>query len=91
MIVEILNKHLEDLFATGSTAKISKQFHKNVLRILDHLNSATCPQDCIGVKDFHPLKGDRKGDYAMHVNGNFCITFRFEGQNVIILDLEDYH
>ncbi|MBP2232540.1 proteic killer suppression protein [Azospirillum agricola] len=27
----------------------------------------------------------------MHVSGNWCITFTFDGTDVTILDLEDYH
>jgi proteic killer suppression protein len=40
---------------------------------------------------FHPLKGDRKGEYAISVCGNFRMTFRFEGGDIFDLDLEDYH
>lgn len=91
MIVEFRDSNLEDLFVNGSSSKIDKKLHRNILLILDHLNGASGPRDCTGVKNFHPLKGDRKGEYSMHVNGNFCVTFVFEGQNVRILDLEDYH
>ncbi|TCS59967.1 RelE-like HigB toxin of type II HigAB toxin-antitoxin system [Varunaivibrio sulfuroxidans] len=59
--------------------------------IMDHLDAVASLDDCSGVKDFHPLKGGRRGEYAMHVNGNWCITFTFDGRNVEILDLEDYH
>ena len=37
------------------------------------------------------LKGDRKGDYAITVTGNFRMTFRFEKGDVLELNLEDYH
>jgi len=40
---------------------------------------------------FHALKGERKGEYAIAVTGNFRLTFRFEAGNVLRLDLEDYH
>jgi len=39
---------------------------------------------------FHALKGDRKGEYALTVNGNYRLTFRFENSDVD-LNLEDYH
>ena len=41
--------------------------------------------------DLHPLRGRRKGEYAIAVTGNFRLTFRFEGSNVLDLNLEDYH
>lgn len=40
---------------------------------------------------FHPLRGNRKGTYAVDVSGNYRLTFRFEGENVVDVDLEDYH
>lgn len=40
---------------------------------------------------FHPLKGDRRGEYAIWVTGNSRMTFRFERGDVLDLNLEDYH
>ena len=40
---------------------------------------------------FHPLKGDRKGAYAVSVTGNWRITFEFESQDAVNVNLEDYH
>jgi proteic killer suppression protein len=39
----------------------------------------------------HPLKGGRKGEYAITVTGNWRITFRVEGGAVNNLNFEDYH
>jgi proteic killer suppression protein len=39
----------------------------------------------------HPLKGERKGEWAMTVSGNWRITFCFDGEDVIVVNLEDYH
>ena len=39
----------------------------------------------------HPLKGTRKGEWAISVSGNWRLTFRFEAGNVYLLDYEDYH
>lgn len=38
---------------------------------------------------FHALKGDRKGDYSVWVSGNWRITFGFDGEDAIRVDLED--
>jgi|GEM_PF-463203 len=60
-------------------------------RILDLLDDAADPQ---GLKIpglfLHPLKGDRKGQWAMSVSGNWRITFAFDGEDVIVVNLEDY-
>jgi proteic killer suppression protein len=40
---------------------------------------------------FHDLKGDRRGTFAVDVSGNYRITFRWDGEDAIDVDLEDYH
>lgn len=41
---------------------------------------------------FHPLTGDRKGDFAMTITRNWRLTFtRVDDQTVADLDIEDYH
>ena len=39
----------------------------------------------------HPLRGDRKGEWAVAVSGNWRLVFEFEGEDVIGVDLVDYH
>lgn len=41
--------------------------------------------------DLHPLKGELKGHHAVKVNGNWRLTFRFEGEDAILVDYQDYH
>jgi toxin HigB-1 len=40
---------------------------------------------------FHPLKGDRKGEFAVVVTRNYRITFKFRAGEVFDVNLEDYH
>lgn len=39
----------------------------------------------------HEFKGKRKGTWAVRVSGNWRITFRFEGEDAVDVDYEDYH
>ncbi len=39
----------------------------------------------------HPLKGNRKGVWAVTVRANWRVTFRFEDGDAYDVDLEDYH
>ena len=39
----------------------------------------------------HPLKGDRRGAWAMIVTRNHRLTFKLLGLNIAEIDLEDYH
>jgi toxin HigB-1 len=40
---------------------------------------------------FHPLKGNRKGAYAVTVRANWRVTFEWEDGSAVRADLEDYH
>jgi len=39
----------------------------------------------------HELKGDRKGEWAVWVSGNWRLVFTFEGSNAAEVDYVDYH
>ena len=61
-------------------------------RILTALNVATVPQDMdLPRYRFHQLKGNRKGTYAAWVRGNWNITFEWENDGPVRVNLEDYH
>lgn len=61
-------------------------------RMLDRLDAALKPEDMnIPGYRFRRLTGERKDTYSVTVTGNWRITFRFDGEDAIILNLEDYH
>ena len=39
----------------------------------------------------HELKGGRKGTRSVTVNGNWRLTFAFEGEDAVLIDYQDYH
>ena len=41
--------------------------------------------------DLHPLKGTRKGTWAVSVSGKWRVTFRFVGKDADAVDYEDSH
>lgn len=82
---------MRELFESGRSAKVAPDLSRRALLIMDLLDQANGPADCTGAHDFHPLKGDRRGEYSMHVNGPWCITFYWDGADVVINDLENYH
>ncbi len=92
MIVSFRLKGLELFFTKSSYKGIPAQFASRIERILDRLDASKEPEDMglPGYK-FHALKGDRKGEYAVSVSGNSRITFEFNGQDAININLEDYH
>lgn len=91
-IGRIKDKGLAELFNTGTSKRIGPRFHEGCMEILDHLNAATSQKDCTGARNFHKLSGDRRGQYAMHVNGNYVITFQWDKAGAIdVLWFGDYH
>ncbi len=39
----------------------------------------------------HSLKGDLAGYWSVRVSGNWRLTFRFVGEDVELVDYQDYH
>ncbi|QGM96525.1 type II toxin-antitoxin system RelE/ParE family toxin [Methylocystis parvus] len=92
MIKSFKNKYLEEFFQTGKSAKIAKEFHERLVRRLDALEAARKPGDMrIPGFDFHPLNGFNPPRYSVHVNGPWCVTFEFDGQDASQVDFEQYH
>jgi proteic killer suppression protein len=56
----------------------------NAAERLDHIS----PLKSVGL---HPLKGGRKGQWAITVNGPWRICFRFKDGNTDEVEIVDYH
>jgi len=39
----------------------------------------------------HQLQGDLAGHWSVKANGNWRMTFCFEGEDAILVDYRDYH
>ena len=92
MIGSFKNKGLRELFETKKTAKIDSRLHARILRQLDALDQAVNPEEMdIPGWRFHPLHGFSPTRYSVHVNGPWCITFEFEGNDAYRVDFEQYH
>lgn len=92
MIGRFNHKGLAKFFETGSKAGIQAQHADRLRLILGRLSAATEPRDmALPGLDLHPLKGDRKGTWAVAVSGNWRVTFKFIGKNAESVDYEDYH
>jgi len=86
------HKGLETFFSTGSKAGIQAQHAEQLRIILGRLNVSIAPKDMnLPGLELHPLKGNRKGTWAVKVSGNWRITFTFVGKDADAVDYEDYH
>ncbi len=92
MIKSFKHKALRELFESGKTKRIATDFCPRLLRQMDAINQADAPEQLnFPGYDLHELKGERAGIWAMKVNKNWRLTFRFTGGEATDLDLEDYH
>ena len=91
MIESFKHKGLQELFEKGTSAKMQKALAERALRRLDAIDVAKTPE-ALNVPgfDFHGLHGKPKR-YSVHVNGPWCITFEWQGENAVRLDFENYH
>jgi len=83
---------IEQFFKTGSKAGIQPA-HAGKLSIqlfaLDHAKSVSD----LGRAgwNLHPLRGGLSGHWSIKVNANWRLTFRFDGEDLVLLDYQDYH
>ncbi len=90
MIKSFNHKGLEKFFKTGSTKGIQAIHANKISRILTVLNSMSELNDLNSpAYRLHPLTGDLKGLWAVTVQANWRITFKFENENVYIVDYKD--
>ena len=93
MIKTFRHKGLEVFFLTGSKAGIQPAHAAKLENQLLRLNVAKDPSYMnLPGWNLHPLKGrDLKGHFSVWVNGNWRMTFTFEGEDAVLVDYQDYH
>jgi toxin HigB-1 len=76
----------------GRLQVIRLEHGAEVGRILSRLDAAPTVAD-VDAPGFrlHPLKGELKSFWAVHVSANWRIIFRFEDGDAFDVDLLDYH
>jgi len=86
------HRGLRLFFETGSKAGIQPKHAARLALQLGVLNVAEKPSDmnAPGWK-LHSLKGKFEGQWAVTVNGNWRLTFAFDGTDAILVDYQDYH
>src|SRR5574337_686492 len=92
MIRSFTHKGLQRFFAKGDHRGIPAQFAPRLERMLDRLDASAsaADMDLPGYR-LHALKGERSGEFAVSVSGNWRLTFAFDGEDAVAVNLEDYH
>jgi toxin HigB-1 len=83
---------MERFFQAGSKAGIQAK-HAEKLRLrLFALDAAKGPGDMNAPGwRLHRLAGTLKDHWAVMVSGNWCLTFKFESEDAILVDYQHYH
>lgn len=92
MIRSFRSKALQRFFETGKARGLPVQDERRVSRILRALEAISKPEemDLPGFR-FHGLACDQQGRFSVRVTGNWRITFGWDDENVIDVEIEDYH
>ena len=92
MIISFRHKGLQIFYETGSKAGIQAHHAPRLQLQLSALKRAKQPAD-MDVPNWrlHPLRGDLDGHWAIWVDKNWRLTFRFMGEDIELLDYQDYH
>ena len=91
-IGRIRHKGLKRWYEKADESKLPADLAPKIKRILSLLDAAATPEDMdLPGYGLHKLTGDRAGQHAVSVNGNWRIVFRFDGETPEDVDLVDYH
>jgi toxin HigB-1 len=92
MIKSFRHAGLEKFYSSGSKAGIQPVHATKLRRQLTLLDASASPQDMnVPGWHLHALQGNLKDHWSVRVSGNSRLTFRFEGEDVILVDYQDYH
>jgi proteic killer suppression protein len=92
MIKSFRHKGLEAFFRTGTKKGIQPQHATKLQLQLATLDNATGPDDMNAPNwRLHALTGNLAGHWSIWVNGNWRLTFRFDGKDAELVEYQDYH
>ena len=83
---------LERFFRTKSKAGIQPKHAQRLNLQLGMLDASIHPSDMnLPGWYWHALRGKDAGRWSVRVNGNWRVTFTFEGSDAAQVNYEDYH
>ncbi len=92
MIKSFRHKGLQAFFERGTKAGIQAAHAPKLARQLARLDEAQSVQDMnLPGWGLHALHGELRNHWAVSVNGNWRMTFTFEGVNAVLVNYQDYH
>jgi proteic killer suppression protein len=92
MIKSFSHKGLEELFTTGSKAGVQPLHASRLHLLLAMLDQARvlADMDAPGLR-LHQLKGKQRAYWAVTVQANWRMIFKFDAGDAYVVDYLDYH
>jgi proteic killer suppression protein len=92
MIRRFRHRGLRRLFEDGDRGGVDPQLVPKLRRMLGVLDKAKRPSDMnLPGYRLHQLGGNRRGEWAVWVTGNWRVVFWFDNEDAVGVNLEDYH
>jgi len=92
VIKTFADRHIRQLYVTGRSKRFPAAIATRVTRKLEYVDLATCLDDLRVPPGnrLHELERDRRGQYAIAVNDQWRICFRFVDGDAYEVEVTDY-
>lgn len=91
MIRSFRSRALAAFWHQDDSSRIRADLVKRLTLRLSRLDAAMQPGEMnVPGFNFHRLRG-RPVRYTVHVSGPWCLTFEWDGEDAVRVDLEQYH
>lgn len=92
MIQTFADRETQQLFISGKSKRLPPDLVKRALRRLEYVHLATELNDLRVPPSnrLHALQGDRAGQYAISINDQWRICFRFSDGDAYDVEITDY-
>ena len=89
----LAHKGLRRLYEDNSSKGVSADTVDKLRKMLAFLDAMQSPDELRALPTWkaHILTGDRKGTWSLHVTRNRRLTFQIEDDEIVEINLEDYH
>ncbi len=93
MIRTFADRHTAELYNNGKSKRFPPDIWGRARRRLEYIDLASHVDDLKvpPSNHLHKLEHDRKGQYAISVNKQWRVCFRFEDGDAFDVELTDYH
>jgi proteic killer suppression protein len=92
-IRSIAHKGLRRLYEDNSAKGVDAAAVDKLRKMLTFLEAMQTPDELGRLPTWHAhrLTGDRKGTWSLHVSASWRLTFRIKDDEIVDLNLENYH